>query len=1459
MKNKISKRLIAFLLCMVLVIGNSVSILADTPAPEKATVETQTKDASATKKEDASKKTKAGDGTENVSAQSEDSADTKKPSDEDPAPEVKTTEEKKETTEASTEKKDDSAAADEKKDDPAEVTTKAKADTDKTDEPTTETTTGEQDETKGVEESSTKGKEETDGSNVTGGTTETSETSEGTTETAAAETTTETAEATTATDELKYEDEEVIITVSANEENAIPAGAALKVVPIRSDNTATQAQYTEVEKQLQEKAEKEDYTTLGFLAYDITFTDAQGNEVEPSGQVTVNMSYKKAVLPAGINAKSEEAADAEVTVLHLEENANKQVQNVANLAENNQLQNIEVTDANAVKQAEFVAESFSVFTLTWGRQNQIQAQVIDTKGNSFSIDQREITISDWDRDTINFANQSVKDKRFYNVVAKDGSNYCFVKAVVLNNNEPYPENLGITIESLSRQQQGWSSSYTYTYKELNAEGKEYVTKNGRFNPDKQTLYFVYAKDELTTIKTINNEDAGITMRMIDYANPAQAYGGDSLDNELGGQYTEEGYGSGRVKQGLLKNVLQDGYPVTSGENTSNKEDCSLKSLFSSETQRSTSVTRLFSQDIYDETGYYEYSSFENYAYLKGNEFIVYEQIGTPREEGEYYFQRGNFMPFNPIIKGRFSSNTNLYDENGLKLDTSDPRYNEPLYGTFDKEHQTYEKVDNYYFGMYMEADFAQPKEGKVTHDGITNNMVYEFNGDDDLWVYIDDVLVLDIGGIHDAHSGSINFATGEVIVNDSQKGSTTITQLETDIKKCFNQAGIFPDGTKWDDAKVSDYFTGNTFKNYTSHNIKMFYMERGAGASNLHMKFNIQPIPEGEIQVSKELSNTDKDKYANVEFAFQVYAQKEDGTDDAGNPTFLDEFVPITRADKEKYPVVYNGTENEVKWNESGNTFYLKPGETAAISGLQANQKYYVVETGVKSEEYNDIKINDISYTEFDENEEQMGKPIKNVTTTKAEVGVRPLVVYTNNCSGSNSKELWITKSMAEGQSSGTDEFTFKVELEGTDGDLQAYSGKYYVDDDKTPKTTTDGMIKIQSGQTIKITKILAGTKFKVTEQDISDQYLSNPIIEEVKKGDSWGIKDFQGSRGFSSDEGTDTTHCTGEIILGKNAQVKFTNSKNVTSVYVAKTWKQGNGNVKQETVTFGLFKQNADSSLTLVQVADITAENQWEHTFTDLPVKENDTDIQYTIREIAETDQTGDGTYSLNGEHYSILDEDDCVNEYYHASDNASGQGTDSSPLTIQNSLKTFGINVVKKDSDGNWLEGVEFELCLDKAGEQKVHFTEVDGKYVYSADSGVGSTTTLATNNAFGQTDGKDNPNLVITGLPADTYYLIETKTQSGFSLLANPVEIVLPCASGEESDSQEPYYEETVGFVTTYFYDSYTVDITNNKLFTMPEAGGRNIFLMTLAGTAMIALAGGSTIYYRRRRGVHNRRGR
>lgn len=85
-----------------------------------------------------------------------------------------------------------------------------------------------------------------------------------------------------------------------------------------------------------------------------------------------------------------------------------------------------------------MAESFSVFTLTWGYWNQIQAQVIDTKGEHFNTDDEQIKVSDWDTGTIDFANQSVDSKDFYNIEADDGSNYCFVKAVILDKDEKYP-------------------------------------------------------------------------------------------------------------------------------------------------------------------------------------------------------------------------------------------------------------------------------------------------------------------------------------------------------------------------------------------------------------------------------------------------------------------------------------------------------------------------------------------------------------------------------------------------------------------------------------------------------------------------------------------------------------------------------------------------------------------------------------------------------------------------------------------------------------------------------------------------------------------------------------------------------------------------------------------------------------------------------------------------------------
>ena len=118
--------------------------------------------------------------------------------------------------------------------------------------------------------------------------------------------------------------------MTATEEGAIPAGATLKVLPITLENSETKTQYEDVEKRIQEKVAEDEKEVVGFLAYDITFVDSEGNKVEPNGKVKVSMDYKNAELPQEVVEK--EATDAEVTVLHLEEDENGEVKQVVDMS-----------------------------------------------------------------------------------------------------------------------------------------------------------------------------------------------------------------------------------------------------------------------------------------------------------------------------------------------------------------------------------------------------------------------------------------------------------------------------------------------------------------------------------------------------------------------------------------------------------------------------------------------------------------------------------------------------------------------------------------------------------------------------------------------------------------------------------------------------------------------------------------------------------------------------------------------------------------------------------------------------------------------------------------------------------------------------------------------------------------------------------------------------------------------
>lgn len=1290
---------------------------------------------------------------------------------------------------------------------------------------------------------------------------------------------------------FEYENDSVKIAVSEVTEGAIPKGASLRVVPLEPDNANTAALHQEVQQKLEEKAENEEYDITGFLAYDITFVDENGNKLEPDGQVQVSMEYKEAAVPENVKDNAPESTD--VTVMHLEEDAEGQVAQVVDMGQSNQLRTMETTADKEVQKAEFVTESFSVYTITWthsGKEVKITAYYgyVDSNNRFQEFEGgKNQKISLKEKGPYDFHNYSR---------SSEYTGYAFSDVHLENYN-------GNTFRYLRI-----NSSDRKLYVQSSSNGKDYKNWFQLKDDDhEKKIYFIYTEDgELTTVETVDSATAGITMIMQDYSTAAEG-----LSDAIGGPY-----GAGNVKQGLLDRVLRSGYPRTSSGNTS------LAKLFNNGRE----VNHLFRKDIYDSTGYYEYSSFENYAYLGNNtDFTVYDQLGTPSNESNFYFRRGNFMPYNKIEAGKYSVNTNQYDEDGNQLPDGHLRKGEKLYKT--------QGDNNFYFGMYLEASFAQPRNGQVEHNGMFSPMRYEFNGDDDLWVYIDNALVLDIGGIHDAHSGYIDFATGEVHVVLAKNNS-----VDTTIKEMYKKAGIFPDGTAWINSKVNNYFKGDTFIDYSSHTLKMFYMERGKGASNLHMKFNIPVIPPGQVQVKKELSNTDKEKYANVEFAFQVFAQNIVKTDSSGYESYGNDYVPLGSA------LLSDGTavifEDNVSFEENGaeydNVFFLKPGQTAAFSNLQQNRKYYVIEVGVKASEYDEISVNNTVHTSFDENEQTSGE-IADIETSKEEVGKRPLVVYTNNCSAANNRELRISKKMDQGAENG-DIFKFKVHLESQNGELAPYDGNYYLQDasgnyysynengvleNKGVQATVCGSANagvisgIPAGYTVIITQILSGTEFKVEEIELdSSRYMD--YVKTMKEG----------TYGEATITGAD-----GSILLGKNAEVTITN-KLRRSIKVTKKWIDSADT--HSSIYVGLYKV-AEGTLTPVENAwkELNLQNKFTETYTSL------TEDEYEVRELRPVLENEASDFTINNIGYKAVSEGEEVSiggvKYSVSYSTAAEDGSVIITNTAMKKLEVEKIWNIPEDFTGE-INHLSVEVALYKSGKmvkdsQKKLSSGNTWKHVYNipaaddlssysvkevvlvknskkedeyisadeksyiklkdiianvpveniyqvgysqgkseiADKKFTITNTLilgsielkkigdgdealagakfkvvGSNNYTEELETQADGKALFDKLLPGTYTITEVQSPAGYSLLVNPISVTVGTTEGTSENGYT-----VVGETSKYYYD-LKVNVKNNKHFTMPEGGGKGTKGIILAGIFMMLAAGEySLLFYRRRR--------
>lgn len=487
----------------------------------------------------------------------------------------------------------------------------------------------------------------------------------------------------------------------------------------------------------------------------------------------------------------------------------------------------------------------------------------------------------------------------------------------------------------------------------------------------------------------------------------------------------------------------------------------------------------------------------SYLFTNSNYAVAYTNVNAVDDEGtnngllykeqtdngsHYYFDsKDTFAEFD-ISTGNF----NKYDNPNGDSAASEPRFlpfdklDEVTLNTPNDEggHLNKDEV-NYSFGMKMTVDFLQPAGGKVGNE----NMRFEFNGDDDVWVFIDGVLVLDIGGIHDAKGGWIDFATGQVHV-DGNSGTAGTSSHDTTLKRLFEDAGV---------NNLDDLFNEDgTFKDYTTHKLSFFYLERGAGGSNCQIDFNLQTIPEGTINIGKNVDYANVNNVSDLDFTFKAYV------DSDGDATERDECSLFTG----KYDIYELSSNRLIEKNvqtSADGTITLKHGQYAQISdGVAENSKYYVIETGVTSDTY---EVTLAGTSQKLETVMGDGETVIGVQTPLLTVSDMAFVTFNNTVQAENAFNVEIKK---EGSVVDGDTF-YVLTMIGS----KRYTGEYavYDSDDAvngTEQTTANGIIKLQAGQHAEIVGIVGGNTVSVYEVNEN----GTPFSDEMYREPTFSMED---------------------------------------------------------------------------------------------------------------------------------------------------------------------------------------------------------------------------------------------------------------------------------------------------------------------------------------------------------------
>ena len=530
-----------------------------------------------------------------------------------------------------------------------------------------------------------------------------------------------------------------------------------------------------------------------------------------------------------------------------------------------------------------------------------------------------------------------------------------------------------------------------------------------------------------------------------------------------------GYRNG-VRQGLVKKDLQDGYPVLTKNNTLGTNGESLKYLFDPQSTNRHVHVQAGGEDVdglfqKDKNGYYHYDSRFNFAkYDESNKsFQLYDsgritEICTPSwytrctgsgiDSNYKVLQEGDplpggtndaaFLPFNDIDPSD-DSRQFTYNQNNLQ-------YYWHGYSLASGQSA------NYSFGMTVETQFYMPRDGMVNG----NDMVFEFSGDDDVWVFVDDKLVLDLGGIHDDFGGSINFADGTATVDkvaDENNGDPVTTKLDKILRNGWDEFG-------------------------STHTLKVFYLERGAGGSNCKFRFNLPTISADSINVGKEITDSNTAAFTTAQFKMRVDIDYNGDGDHSNAEPYVG-----------SYDVFDTDTNQFVETRNTDNqgVITIGHGQYARLKSDQFDQDtwYKVTELSAENYDKNDYKfeLSNASLVD-DEGGDQTSNEIGSSVWVQA-IKTNFLIVR-NRFIAADKYSFTVSKVMAGGQTS-TEKFNLLV----TNENGEPYKGDYFLNGASEKKITVNGVIQLQAGQSAKIMDVDPGTTFKVQETDVPAGFLT--------------------------------------------------------------------------------------------------------------------------------------------------------------------------------------------------------------------------------------------------------------------------------------------------------------------------------------------------------------------------------